>query len=49
MESLNFEFLRPKYAALAHIGALAEAGVHSDPPSGAVKLWVAYQAFHGGI
>jgi hypothetical protein len=38
MQSLNFEFLRPKFGEMADLGALAEAYVNSDPPSAAVKL-----------
>ncbi len=38
MQSLNFEFLRPKYAEMADLGAFAERYVWSDPSSAAVKL-----------
>ena len=38
MQSLNFEFLRPRWEELAELGALAEMHSHVDPSSAAVKL-----------
>src|ERR1019366_3082261 len=49
MESLNFEFLRPKYAALADLGAFAEAYAYSDPSSAGVKLRAFAELLTGAI
>ncbi len=49
MESLNFEFLRPEYAALADLGAYAEAYAHSDPSSAGVKLRAFAELLTGAI
>jgi type I restriction enzyme R subunit len=38
MQSKNFEFLRPTWADLADLGALAEQYAHPDPQSAAAKL-----------
>ena len=38
MQSLNFEFLRPKYGEMADLAAFAELYVWSDPSSAGVKL-----------
>jgi type I restriction enzyme R subunit len=49
MESLNFEFLRPKYDALADLGAFAEAYTYSDPSSAGVKLRAFAELLTGAI
>src|ERR1700678_1145628 len=49
MESLNFEFLRPEYAALADLGAFAEAYAYSDPSSAGVKLRAFAELLTGAI
>src|SRR5688572_7229900 len=49
MESLNFEFLRPEYAALADLGAYAETYAHSDPSSAGVKLRAFAELLTGAI
>lgn len=38
MKSLNFEFLRPRRAAMADLGGFAERYAYSDPPSCLLKL-----------
>jgi type I restriction enzyme R subunit len=38
MQSLNFEYLRPKWPELAELGGFAEAYAHADPASALVKL-----------
>lgn len=38
MNSVNFEFLRPKYEVLANLGGLAEAVLHIDPGSALTRL-----------
>lgn len=38
MNSVNFEFLRPKYDVLANLGGLAEAVLHIDPGSALTRL-----------
>lgn len=49
MQSLNFEFLRPKYNALADLAAFAELYAASDPPSAAVKLRAFAELLTGAI
>jgi type I restriction enzyme R subunit len=49
MESLNFEFLRPEYAALADLGAFGEAYTYSDPSSAGVKLRAFAELLTGAI
>src|SRR6187399_1587200 len=38
MHSKNFEFLRPTWADLADLGAIAEQYTHPDPQSAVAKL-----------
>ena len=38
MKTINFEFLKPKWEALANIAGFAEQYVHADPSSALVKL-----------
>lgn len=38
MTTINFEFLKPKWEALANIAGFAEQYVHADPASALVKL-----------
>ncbi len=38
MKTINFEFLKPKWEALANIAGFAEQYVHADPASALVKL-----------
>ena len=38
MQSLNFEFLRPRYGEMAELAAFAELYVWPDPASANVKL-----------
>ncbi len=38
MQSKNFEFLRPTWADLADIGAIAEQYAHPDPESAVARL-----------
>jgi len=49
MESLNFEFLRPRYAELADLGAFAELYASSDPSSAGVKLRAFAELLTGAI
>jgi type I restriction enzyme, R subunit len=49
MESLNFEFLRPRYSELADLGAFAELYAHSDPSSAGVKLRAFAELLTGAI
>jgi type I restriction enzyme R subunit len=49
MESLNFEFLRPKYPELADLGGFAEAYAVSDPASAGVKLRAFAELLTGAI
>jgi hypothetical protein len=38
MQSINFEFLRPRWTELAALGGFAEAYAHGDPIGALVKL-----------
>jgi type I restriction enzyme R subunit len=49
MESLNFEFLRPKYSELADLGAFGEVYAYSDPSSAGVKLRTFGELLTGAI
>ena len=49
LQSLNFEFLRAKYAPLADLGAFAEVYAYSDPSSAGVKLRAFAEILTGAI